>query len=149
MGVLIVLRRPLRETVESAEGAAVADEEDTEAKDTGAAKVESTGEAAVAAATDEEDMEGKETMAAKVESAGEAAATVTRDEEDWAGKGAAAPPASVGRGVARAATVEVEAPTQTADGSNCTVTDSPVAEAGTAEAAASILERICERCSQM
>ena len=100
--------------------------------------VGSTGEAVDTVADDEEDTEGKDTGAAGGESAGEAAVTVTRDEEDWAGKGAAAPPASVGHGAARAATVEVEAPTQTADGSNCTVTDSPVAEAGTAEAAASI-----------
>jgi hypothetical protein len=117
-------------------------EEDTEGKDTGTAGVESAGEAAVKAEADEEDTKGKETGAAGGEFAGEATVTVTRDEEDWTGKGAAALPASVGHGAARAATVEVEAPAQTADGSNCTVTDSPVAEAGTAEAAASISSRI-------
>ena len=123
---------------------AAADEEDTvtEGKETGAAGGESAGEAAATAAADEGDTatEGKETGEAGGESAGEAAVTATRDEEEWAGKGAAAPPASFENGAAGAAAVEVEAPTQTADASNCT--DSPVAEAGTAEAAASISNRI-------
>ena len=123
---------------------AAADEEDivTEGKETGAAGGESAGETAATAAADEDDTatEGKETGAAGGESAGEAAVTATLDEEVWAGKGAAAPPASVVHGAAGAAAVEVEAPTQTADASNCT--DSPVAEAGTAEAAASISIRI-------
>ena len=126
---------------EAAATAAV-DEEGTERKETGAAEGESAGEAVATAAADEDDTvtEGKKTGAAGGESAGEAAVTATRDEEEWAGKGAAAPPASFENGAAGAAAVEVEAPTQTADASNCT--DSPVAEAGTVEAAASISIRI-------
>jgi hypothetical protein len=50
-------------------------------KETGAAGVESAGEAAATAAADEEDREGKDTGAAGVESAGEAAVTVARDEK--------------------------------------------------------------------
>ena len=104
--------------------------------------VRSAGETAATATADEDDTEGKETGAAGGESAGEAAVTasLSQDEEEWAGKGAAAPPASFENGAAGAAAVEVEAPTQTADASNCT--DSTVAEAGTAEAAASISNRI-------
>ena len=136
------------ESAGEAAATAAADEDDTvtEGKETGAAGGESAGEAAATAAADAQDedditvTEGKETGAAGGESAGEAAVTATRDEEEWAGKGAAAPPASVVHGAAGAASVEVEAPTQTADASNCT--DSTVAEAGTAEAAASISNRI-------